>query len=73
MIWKLLLKELSFLIRKRYDFHGGEFPDMADIKLYSTIQSKNKSVTWREFLDHELNQKFKKWYLSMGYACKNKD
>lgn len=71
MIWRLLLRELSFLIRKRFDFHGGEFPDLADIKLYSVIQSKIKSNTWKEFLDSDLNQKFTKWYLSMGHACKN--
>ena len=67
-----IIKYLHTFIKRKGDqeFHGGQWPDMADIAVYSSICSRDHSYHWVKFIDYAFSGELKSWYLKMKRICK---
>ena len=62
-----IISQLNVFIERigENKFHGGEWPDLADIEVYSSLACRDTSSFWVNFIDHSFQGKLKVWYLNM--------
>lgn len=69
------MKELDTFVMRIGDkkFHGGDWPDIADITVYASLSSRNNSKFWVDFKEFAFKGRLNKWYWDMKKNCDFKD
>lgn len=64
----------QFIKRKgSSDFHGGQFPDMADVAVYSSLSCRDNSPIWIDFIEYAFKGALKEWYFNMRRICQYRE
>lgn len=72
---RIMMHELEVFVKRIGDnkFHGGEWPDLADIAVFASLTCRNNSQFWLTFKEHAFKGRVNEWYWDMKRNCAYKN